>query len=225
MTDDFGALIRESLPSHKAPDALRAWAHEQAQLAEGFPSAPTVTSVTSVPRRRGTAWFTRRGLYAAGLVAAALLGWSAARVRVEAPDARGRDVLIAQLVDTHVRSLMLNHLTDVQSTDQHTVKPWFAGKTDVAPRVVELASSGFPLLGGRLDYVQGHTTATLVYGRRRHIVNLFIWPDANAEALAHGTYHGYALLHWSAGGTSYWAVSDAAPSELDAFQHAYQSAP
>jgi len=111
---------------------------------------------------------------------------------------------------------------DVQSTDRHTVKPWFTGKTDIAPPVYDLSDKGFPLLGGRLDYVAGHTAAVLAYGRRLHTINLFVWRTAPGEP-AGGSFavRGYSLLHWSGGGLSYWAVSDAAPAELEAFHDAY----
>lgn len=111
---------------------------------------------------------------------------------------------------------------DVQSTDRHTVKPWFTGKTDIAPPVVDLSDKGFPLLGGRLDYVDGHTAAALAYSRRLHTINLFVWRTAPGEP-GEGMFvvRGYSLLHWTKGGLSYWAVSDAASSELEAFRDAY----
>ena len=111
---------------------------------------------------------------------------------------------------------------DVQSTDRHTVKPWFTGKTDIAPPVVDLSDKGFPLLGGRLDYVDGHTAAALAYSRRLHTINLFVWRTAPGEP-GEGMFvvSGYSLLHWTKGGLSYWAVSDAASSELEAFRDAY----
>ena len=134
-------------------------------------------------------------------------------------------VLVAELVDTHVRSLMADHLTDVLSSDHHTVKPWFAGKVPFAPHVPELQAQGFPLVGGRAEYVAGRTTAALVYGRGAHTINLFIWPlSATDGAAPIATYNGYALVHWSDRGLNYWAVSDAAASELAAFERAYQAA-
>jgi anti-sigma factor RsiW len=164
-------------------------------------------------------------LYAAGIILAFLGGWTANKSilsRLEVSPTS--DALVAELVDNHVRSLIGEHLTDVRSTDQHTVKPWFAGKADFAPRVVDLTAQGFPLLGGRIDYVRGHTTAALVYGRRRHIVNLFIWradpSDAGGSARE---FNGYSLLHWVKDGLSYWAVSDAASSDLAAFRQAYDA--
>ena len=224
---DLNALIREALPNHSAPHALREWARERAREAPVALRALGPNDVVAPPRPGSR--LMRRMLYAAGLVAAAALGWTGQHLAHAGDGAnRDRDVLIRQLVDTHVRSLMSDHLTDVQSTDQHTVKPWFAGKTDFAPRVVDLASEGFPLVGGRLDYVQGHDAATLVYGRRKHAINLFMWPMSAGEreeaSDAPATYHGFALRHWLAGGMHYWAVSDAAPSELAAFQQAHTAA-
>jgi len=130
--------------------------------------------------------------------------------------------MVAELVDNHVRSLIGDHLTDVRSTDQHTVKPWFNGKIDFAPRVVDLAPQGFPLIGGRVDYIRGHTAATLVYGRRKHFMNVFIWPVGNSnEGDVARQYNGYSLLHWTADGLSYWAVTDASPVDLTAFRQVY----
>jgi len=102
------------------------------------------------------------------------------------------------------------------------VKPWFAGKTDIAPPVVDLTDKGFPLLGGRLDYVDGHSAAVLVYGRRLHTINVFVWRTGTSEP-RDGSFdvRGHSLLHWTKGGLSYWAVSDAAEPELEAFRDAY----
>ena len=164
-------------------------------------------------------------LYAAAITVAFLAGWTANRsIRLGLDESGTRDALVAELVDNHVRSLIGDHLTDVRSTDQHTVKPWFAGKADFAPRVVDLTAQGFPLLGGRVDYIHGHTTAALVYGRRRHFVNLFMWLSGESDVGAEPQrYNGYSLLHWAADGLSYWAVSDAAASDLEAFRQAYDA--
>jgi anti-sigma factor RsiW len=164
-------------------------------------------------------------LYAAGIAVAFLAGWTANRsIRLGVDRPAAPEALVAELVDNHVRSLIGDHLADVRSTDQHTVKPWFAGKIDFAPRVVDLTPNGFPLLGGRVDYIRGHTTAALVYGRRRHFVNLFMWPSSESDAGAQPkSYNGYSLLHWAADGLSYWAVSDAAASDLEVFRRAYDS--
>jgi anti-sigma factor RsiW len=123
-----------------------------------------------------------------------------------------------QVLDAHLRSLQLGHLTDVASTDQHTVKPWFVGKLDFAPAVVDLASDGFPLVGGRLDVVGGRSVAALVYARRKHVINVFVWPSESAEAgLRPGADRGYAWIRWTRNGMLFWAVSDLAAADLEEF--------
>jgi anti-sigma factor RsiW len=114
-----------------------------------------------------------------------------------------------------LRSLQPGHLTDVQSTDQHTVKPWFDGKIDFAPSVPNFASEGFPLLGGRLDVLTGRTAAALVYGRRKHIINVFVLESRfTAKGWGSGERNGYHWLSWQKGGYIYLAVSDAAENDL-----------
>lgn len=129
-------------------------------------------------------------------------------------DQRTQEVLSA-----HVRSLMVNHLTDVASSDQHTVKPWFTGKLNFSPIVIDPSAEGFPLIGGRLDYVADSPAAAVVYQRRKHYINLFISP-ANQTATTEEefqTRHGYTLLHWLQGGMEYWAVSDVNKGDLQQF--------
>jgi mycothiol system anti-sigma-R factor len=128
-------------------------------------------------------------------------------------------VLAAQIVDAHLRSLEPNHLNDVVSTDQHTVKPWFDGKLDFAPPVQDFADDGFPLAGGRLDVVGGRTVAALVYGRRKHFVNVFVWPTRDSDTSPRsGSQQGYHWITWQKNGMAFWAVSDVAPSDLDDLQ-------
>jgi anti-sigma factor RsiW len=126
-----------------------------------------------------------------------------------------------QLVSSHVRSLQPGHLTDVQTTDQHVVKPWFNGRIDFSPPVPELAPDGFPLVGGRLDAVDGKTVAAIVYKRRLHIVNLFVWRAAAAGERA-VEEDGFAVREWSAGGLRFAAVSDIAPQELGRFEATFR---
>jgi anti-sigma factor RsiW len=141
------------------------------------------------------------------------------------PDGRRRALTHAFDVDNgHVRSLMANHLFDVQSTDQHTVKPWFLGKLDFAPPVVDLASIGYPLVGGRLDYLGGRPVAALVYQRRQHTINVFVAPDrvTGVTPLEITSVRGFHVRHWSRDGMSFWAVSDLSDIELTEFARTLQ---
>lgn len=131
-----------------------------------------------------------------------------------------------EVVSAHIRSLQAGHLLDVETSDQHTVKPWFNGKLDVAPPVVDLTAQGFTLLGGRLDYIDGEPVASLVYQRRKHLINLFV---AQRLGIAHGganaaTIQGYNVRRWSEGGLNFWAVSDLAGEELDEFRTKFAAA-
>ena len=216
---DLRKAMAESLPVYEAPAALRMWAIEQARAVdqESLRDGPSPASIPRVRARSFYKWRT-----AAGLVIAAAVGWGAASLRPVGGTTPGISATTNELVDAHVRSLLPNHLLDVESTDRHTVKPWFAGKTDVAPKVVDLSDKGFPLLGGRLDYVDGHSAAVLIYGRRLHKINVFVWRTTASEP-RDGPFEvrGHSLLHWTDGGLSYWAVSDAAEPELEAFRNAY----
>ena len=130
------------------------------------------------------------------------------------------ETLAQQVVSSHVRSLMANHLTDVPSSDQHTVKPWFSGKLDYAPIVKDLTPKGFTLIGGRLDYLDYRPVAALVYKRRQHTINLFLWPSAEIDAKPKTlTIRGYNLISWTQSHVTYWAVSDLNGRELSEFVH------
>jgi anti-sigma factor RsiW len=130
----------------------------------------------------------------------------------------GSPDLVASLVDDHVRALQPGHLLDVVSTNQHTVKPWFDGRLDFAPPVKDLAAEGFPLVGGRLDYLHGRSVAVLVYARGKHIIELFVWPVSGRPGVpARAERDGYNVVHWEADAMSFAAVSDLDPSGLREF--------
>jgi len=130
---------------------------------------------------------------------------------------RGIPELAQNAIADHVRSLQVNHLMDVASTDQHTVKPWFAGKLDYSPQVVDLTPSGYPLIGGRLDVLDNRNVAAIIYQRRKHYINLFIWPASEHSVRGSYNQNGYHALCWTKSGMNYVAVSEIGEKELKDF--------
>jgi anti-sigma factor RsiW len=158
---------------------------------------------------------------AAAIILAAIIAFNVLpRAQRVGPD----QFLATQLIASHVRSLMANHLTDVASSDQHTVKPWLDAKLDFAPTVVDLSEKGFPLIGGRLDYLDNRPVAALIYQRRKHFINLFVWPAGSDAAGATNamTRQGYQLFHWVDSDFNYWAVSDINAKELQEFKQLFE---
>ena len=154
---------------------------------------------------------------AASLALGVSVTWNVAQFRSRVD----REQLLAgNVLSAHLRSLAGTHLLDVPSSDQHTVKPWFSGKLDFSPGVKDL--EGFPLLGGRLEYFEGHAAAALIYGRHNHTINLFTWPSAIPTEAGTQTLNGYHLQHWSANGMTFWAVSDLNETELGEFAALYR---
>jgi anti-sigma factor RsiW len=135
-----------------------------------------------------------------------------------------QDRLTEQVVASHIRSLQVDkkRLVDIRDSDRHEVKPWFGDKLDFSPAVPDLSKQDFTLVGGRLDYLDGRPVAAVIYKRRQHFINVFVWPDpATTETRAQReTRQGFHVIHWSHGGMNYWVVSDLNADELDEFAHA-----
>ena len=189
------ARLVRGAPYYSAPDSLRA--------------RVSARSTRSNARRRVLVWDAAEVLILSD-VAGMTLGRSASD--------RG-DAIADDVVNSHVRSLMANHLFDVQSTDLHTVKPWFLGKLDFSPPVVDLAAEGFPLVGGRLDYVGGRSVAALVYQRQKHTINVFVSPEAGDPSPRETVWtdRGFNVRHWINDGMAFWAISDLNSAELGDF--------
>jgi anti-sigma factor RsiW len=159
------------------------------------------------PRRTAWPWIA----VAAGVLLAIFLTGKIAF----GPSGPPADLVAQEIVDSHIRAAMPGHLTDVESTDRHTVKPWFNGKLDFSPPVEDFTSDGFPLTGGRLDAIGGKTVAALIYRRNRHLINLYVWPSTEpASTPALREIQGYNLVHWNQAGFAWWLVSDLNASEL-----------
>jgi anti-sigma factor (TIGR02949 family) len=203
------ALLVQPQRRFEVPDSLRA------KVLSALPAA----SPSIKPRFQGKfviPWFSVPLAPAAALVVVLGLAF----FREGGPLGRFQDrTLIGQVISTHIRSLLATHLLDVPLTDQHTAKPWFAGKLEFSPPVQDFADRGFNLIGGRLDYLNRREVAALVYRRNQHVINLFVWPSAAGRATPVQSFAegGYNVLHWNRGGFSFWAVSDVHPEDLRAF--------
>ena len=221
--------ISRGAPYYKAPTELRERIQSSLRDAVGVSASRSAarknhTLLTSPRAERHLvlpevpwSWL---GLAAAIILAAIIASSFLPRLRPTSDQ-----FLATQLIASHVRSLMADHLTDVASSDQHTVKPWLDTKLDFAPPVVDLSNEGFPLIGGRLDYLDNRPVAALVYGRRKHFINLFVWPAASNESKAPKTItrEGYQLLHWADPDFNYWAVSDVNVNDLQLFKQQFET--
>jgi anti-sigma factor RsiW len=204
----LSAAVRSSADRFTASAALRS--RVRAALAEAAAPPP---ATSRLPARFWTWLGTSAGVAGAAMLAASLALFLAVPSE--------QDHLGQEIVAAHLRSLMADHLADVLSSDRHTVKPWFNGRLDLSPPVADLAPEGFPLIGGRLDYLGGRPVAALVYKHRQHVINLFVWPDPGVGASSPRLteHQGYNVLHWTWPGLTVWAVSDLNPTELEDFQH------
>lgn len=197
-----------------------------ADLLEKAPKNLEARIIVSLPRGRqrivpmrsrpAIRWFA----FATAVALAILLSAVVVRNIDDGKQALAEQKFLAQeIVSSHIRSLQVGHLFDVESTDQHTVKPWFDGKLDFAPPVVDLADHSFPLVGGRLDYLDGRSVAALVYQRRKHLINVFIWPQGSTSPELPGakSIQGYNLISWKRDEMEFCAVSDLNAAELSEF--------
>jgi anti-sigma factor RsiW len=217
-------LLRDDALAHRAPQALRNRidaaldaAVTPAGAAPRRPSAPpSPRAPYALAGGAAIAAHVLNGRWASG----AMVGIAASLALMVAMPQLTHTGTEDQLVQSHIRSLMVGHLTDIPTSNRHVVKPWFNGKIDFAPPVPELADEGFPLVGGRLDYIDDHAVAAIVYRRRLHTINLFVRP-AGTLSLPFGETRrldGYTLVRWTKGGLEYWAVSDLDPGELQLFK-------
>ena len=196
----------QTVPYFRAPEALAT--RVRATVANVVAPAPS----RSFWRARGwQPWL----VSAASLAVVSLALVAVLRQRAASAD----DVTTEAVIEGHVRSLMGDHLMDIASTDRHTVKPWFAGRVDFSPTVVDLVNDGFPLVGGRLDYIDHRTAAAMVYKRREHVINVFVWPQAGGSPshVTRSDARGYHVISWTRDGVAVWIVSDLALVELDDF--------
>ena len=211
---DARLALRAAITTHfhtfQAPDVLR----------QRVRAALKTSARARAPYRFSLGSWWRPLALAASFVVVAVGSWNLALQRAAG------ETLADDLLASHVRSLMPGHLTDVLSSDQHTVKPWFNGRLDFSPPVHDFAGLGYPLLGGRLDYVDGRPVAVLAYGRRQHLINVFLWPASRAPSGAPKTRdrQGYHLLHWTTPDNVYWVVSDLGLVELHDFARLVQQA-
>ncbi len=188
--------LRQNDLAYRAPNALRKEIQKMVRTARED-ARPTINP-----------WFWK-------LLTAGATAFAALVIFLRPAGISGHDQLLNDAVASHVRSLQANHLTDVLSSDQHTVKPWFDGKIDFAPDAKDFAAQNFPLVGGRLDYLDGRTVAALVYKRNKHFINVFVWPEKNAGAGETKNLRGYSIINCDANGMHYCLVSDLNATELN----------
>ena len=201
------AIARAEL-RYTAPESLRR------RVEAALPKPVT----NAVPSRRAVL---HGFAFGSGLSAIAVTGLVVLALRND-----DQERIMSEIVSAHLRSLQAGHLTDVLSTDQHTIKPWFNGKLDVAPPVIDLTAQGFTLIGGRLDYVDARPIGAVIYKRRAHVINLFVAQTSNMERRPAKieTFQGFNIRHWSERGLNFWAISDLGADELAEFSEKFEAA-
>ena len=206
----FLARLKSTASYHPVPGALAARLSQTLRTEAATGEGGNVVAMKPGPRRES---YWRPMALAASFVLAVLISGGAGYFG--SLPASG-DLITQEIVDSHVRSLLANHLTDVTSTDQHTVKPWFNGHLDTAPPVKDFAAEGFPLIGGRLDYNDHRPVAAMVYRHGLHPINLFVWADPSRTAGEPGATErqGYNIRHWVQGDLTYWLISDVEADQL-----------
>lgn len=209
--DDLTTLIRDHATRHGASERLRAGVRTQVALQ----AAARADERKTTWRWRGVGWRTAAAGFASGV--ALTLGLVGVLPRIA-----WRESLPAELVADHVRALGAGPLIQVASSDHHTVKPWFQGQLDYAPPVIDLAADGFPLLGGRVERIDGAAVAALVYASNRHIISVFVWPADGDQSPQRSQYRGFNLQHWDDGTMRVWIVSDLEAGELERLGHAWR---
>jgi len=211
--------VVQQAPRFRAPETLAQRVRAAVERADVIP-APAVPASAPSGTTRGPSW-TSWLVAAAAVVLCATVTLGIWTIRQRAADA---DLIAHDVIAGHIRSLMAAHLTDVPSSDRHTVKPWFGGKVPYALTVPDLTARGFTLDGGRLDYIGGRVAAALVYRRNQHVINLFVWPIVSGDRPENEsrTSLGYEAIAWTARGQQFWAVSDLNDAELRQFVAAIQ---
>ena len=207
----LSARVRAEASYHPAPDSLRG-------AVRAFIEAETAPPPEHAPARR-TSWSWQRFRFGSGPSFGAGFALAACLALAIVLPTGNRDGLTDAVVADHIRSLQPGHLMDVVSSDQHTVKPWFDGRLAFAPPVKDLKAEGFPLAGGRLDYLDGREVAALVYRSRQHVIQLFVWPSGRGldHAPAQGARNGYNFVRWTQDDMAFWAISDLNAVELADF--------
>jgi anti-sigma factor RsiW len=209
--NSLSILIKEAAPYRSAPDRLSRAINAR------------VRGANAAPSRAGTGW--SHWWQPVALVAVtAVVTWIAA---LELKPPATKHLVVAEVISSHARAKLTGHVADVVSSERHTVKPWLSSRLDFSPPVIDLTSAGFPLVGGRLDYLDHRPVAVAVYRRRQHVIDLFIWPETEARLAAitqTSSERGYQIVQWTDRGMTFWAISDLNALELKTFSEMFSRA-